>query len=279
MSKAPEPPPASRRVDLHTHSVHSDGTSAPEETVRRAHARGVEVLALTDHDTVGGCAAAAREARRLGLPFVHGIEINTGEGDMVHVLGYGLDPACPALARRLSEFRGRRVERLKRIVERISAAGVELRWEEIEGAETLGRPHIADALRRKGVVRSRREAFQRFLSRGGAAYVESMGPSVREAVEVIRAAGGWASLAHPGAFKDGDLKGWVDQGLEGIEAFYPAHTAAQRGRFLELAARYGLVPTGGSDYHGPGTGREEIGGIRVPEDLFERLRARLTIAA
>lgn len=265
------------RIDLHTHSVHSDGTSAPEETVRRAHARGVELLALTDHDTVGGCAAAAREASRLGLPFVPGIEINTGEGDMVHVLGYGLDPGCPALAARLAEFRGRRIERLKRIVERINAAGVDIRWEEIQasGRETLGRPHIADALRRRGVVRSRQEAFHRFLSRGGAAYVESMGPSVREAVETIRAAGGWASLAHPGAFKDGDLEGWVACGLEGIEVFYPAHTAAQRARFLELADRYGLLPTGGSDYHGPGTGREEIGVIRVPEPVAERLRERL----
>ncbi|MBI5595057.1 MAG: PHP domain-containing protein [Elusimicrobia bacterium] len=269
-------------ADLHCHSRRSDGSLEPAEVVRRAHKAGVSLLVLTDHDSVSGYDEARAEAGRLGMSFGAGIEINTGEADGVHILGYGIDPASPALAERLKEFRVRREKRVAVMVERLRGLGLDLTLDEVRGesTETLGRPHIADALKRKKLVKDRGDAFKRYLTRGSAAYVDPMGPTVAEAVAAIKSAGGWASLAHPGTVKkDFDLAPWVEQGLEGIEAFYLAHTRPQMARFCESAKRYGLVTTGGSDYHGPGTGREDLGGVALPEESLAGFRERLGLTA
>lgn len=269
-----------RHADLHCHSRRSDGTLEPAEVVRRAHKAGVGLLVLTDHDSVGGYREARDEAARLGMKFACGVEINTGEADGVHVLGYGFDPESPALAERMEAFRRRRESRVGLIVERLNSLGVELTVAEVRGesTETLGRPHVADALRRKGVVKDRGEAFKRFLSSDAAAYVAPMGPTVAEAVAAVKAAGGWTSLAHPGTVKrDLDLTPWVEQGLDGIEACYRAHTGPQTARFLEAAKRYGLLVTGGSDFHGPKTGREDLGGVEIPDEQFARIHDRLRV--
>lgn len=266
------------RVDLHTHSWCSDGTCSPAELVRRAREKGVEALALTDHDTVSGWTEARREARRLGVRLACGIELNTREGDQVHVLGYGIDPRSAPLTRSLALFRRRRRERLARIIGRLRALDVEIEVDDFP-AETrcsIGRPHVADALCRKGIVRDRKEAFRRFLRKGGPAYVPSMGPAMDEAIEAVRAAGGWACLAHPGMIaRSFDVGPWVDIGLEGLEVYYPGHSRAQTSRLLETAERYGLAVTGGSDYHGPESGHEEIGETELPEDAFRRIEDRL----
>lgn len=269
-----------RLADLHCHSRRSDGTLEPAEVVRRAKKAGVELLVLTDHDTVSGVPEAREEAARQGIAFAAGIEINTGEADGIHVLGYGFDPESPALAERLELFRARRQSRVGLIVERLNALGVELTMEEVRGEskETLGRPHIADALRRKKLVKDRGDAFKRYLSHDAEAYVPPMGPTVAEAVAAIKSAGGWSSLAHPGTVKkDIDLTPWVEQGLDGIEACYRAHTGPQAQRFLESAKRFGLLVTGGSDFHGPGTGRESLGGVELPDDYYSRIHDRLRI--
>lgn len=268
------------RADLHTHSKYSDGTLAPAELVRRARAAGVASLVLTDHDTVSGCAEARAEAARLGLRFGCGIEINTREGDMVHILGYGIDPERPALAARLAEFRRRRAERVAGIVARLNAEGVALALEEVRGeaGETLGRPHIADALRRKRLVRTRAEAFARWLTPGRPGYVEPMGPSAAEAIAAIREAGGWACLAHPLTVAAPDWERLVALGLEGLEVHYLNHTGPQVARLGELARRHGLLATGGSDFHGPGSGREDIGGVEIPEADFDRVAERLKLS-
>lgn len=269
-----------RHADLHCHSRRSDGTLEPAEVVRRAHKAGVGLLVLTDHDTVSGCDEARAEAARLKLSFACGIEINTGEADGVHVLGYGFDPESPGLAARLEAFRVRRQSRARLIVERLNALGVDLTMADVRGesTETLGRPHIADALRRKGVVKDRSEAFKRFLSPDGPAYVPPMGPTVADAVAAVKAAGGWTSLAHPGTVKrDLDLTPWVEAGLDGIEACYRAHSGPQTARFLESAKRYGLLVTGGSDFHGPGTGREDLGGVELPDAEYARIHDRLRV--
>ncbi len=270
-----------RHADLHCHSRRSDGTLEPAEVVRRARKAGVTVLVLTDHDSVSGCPEAAAEAARQGMRFGCGIEINTAEGDGIHVLGYGIDPASATLAERLSEFRARRQKRAGLIVDKLREQGVDISFEDVrmESVETLGRPHVADALRRKGLVKDRGEAFRRWLAKGAAAYVDPMGPTVAEAVAAIKGAGGWASLAHPGTVKkDFDLSPWVEQGLEGVEAYYLAHTGPQVERFVQTARRYGLLCTGGSDYHGPGTGRENQGGVEIPDEDLRGLSERLNLS-
>ncbi|MFH1726409.1 MAG: PHP domain-containing protein [Elusimicrobiota bacterium] len=270
----------SRFVDLHTHSNRSDGTVSPAEVVRRARRQGIETLVLTDHDTVSGFEEARGEALRLGQRFACGVEINTREGDNVHILGYGVDPSSGRLRESLEEFCGRRLRRAEGIIGRLGELGVDLRLEEVVGLsrEAIGRPHVADALRRKGVVRSRAEAFRRYLGRGAAAYVEPMGPTVEEAIALIREVGGFAVLAHPGLLgRDFPLGPWVDAGLEGIEAYYVTHTRPQVQRYLETAKRYGLMPTGGSDFHGPRTGHQDNLGVRLPEDVFSRIEPRLRV--
>jgi predicted metal-dependent phosphoesterase TrpH len=249
--------------------------------VRLAYSRGVEVLAVTDHDSVCAFPEALEEASKLKLRIACGVEINTCEDDQVHILGYGIDWRCKKLAQRLEFFRRRRQLRIERVLERLKALGIDIGLEDVQGVskQTLGRPHIADALRRKRIVHSRQEAFQKYLSKGTPGYVDPMGPSVQEAIETIREAGGWACLAHPGLMhSEENIKRWVDFGLEGVEAYYLAHTRATVEKLLHLASSYGLIPTGGSDYHGPGTGREKIGGIEVPEEVFSRLESRLAIA-
>ncbi|MBI4057057.1 MAG: PHP domain-containing protein [Elusimicrobia bacterium] len=266
-----------KKIDLHTHSYYSDGTSSPSEVVQRAAKKGVELLCLSDHDTTTGLEEAAQEAKKRGMEFIGGIEINTGESDQIHILGYGIDSWNEGLKKRLEDFRQRRLGRIRDILQKLKASGVAIDFEDIQAVsrETLGRPHVADALVRRRIVHTRQEAFQKYLVHGRAGYVEPRGPSTLEAIEVIRESGGVAVLAHPGIIQDGNMNlgKWTEQGLGGIEAYYLSHTAHLRQELLEKAEKFSLVPTGGSDYHGPGTGREEIGGVEVPEEVYERVLA------
>jgi hypothetical protein len=267
-----------RRIDLHTHSTFSDGTSTPAEVVRKAHKLGVEVLLLTDHDTVSGCCEGAEEARKLGLRFAGGVEINTREDDMVHILGYGVDPESASLISALAEFRSRRQGRVRVIVDRLKASGVDIEFEDVTGEslEALGRPHVADALIRKKIVRTRAEAFKKYLAKGAAAYVDPMGPTAEEAIRLISDSGGWAVLAHPFTTSvESNIERWVAAGLAGVEAYYMSHTQPQTQRLIQIANRYNLLMTGGSDYHGPKTGREKAGGVEVPDEVFEAIADRL----
>jgi hypothetical protein len=269
-----------RRVDLHTHSNASDGGCSPAEVVRFAHGRKAELFALTDHDSVGGVLEAAAEAARLGLRFLPAVEVNTRDADNLHILGYGIDPASPALAARLEAFRGSRLLRIGRIVEKLRALGLALEVSDVlaeakEPGRAVGRPHVADALRRKKIVSGRKEAFHRFLAPEKPAYVEPMGPTVREAIETIRAAGGWASLAHPYMAELEDVERYIGWGLEGIEVYYPSHTRAVTERLLDWAWRFGLTPTGGSDFHGPKSERCEIATVSMPQDVYDKLMERI----
>jgi predicted metal-dependent phosphoesterase TrpH len=247
--------------------------------VARAEAAGVALLALSDHDSVSGFAEAEAAAQGRRLDLRCGVEINTRQGENVHVLGYGVRRQDPRLLAALAEFRERRVRRLRSMLDKLRTLGVELTYEEVrrEWPETLGRAHVADALRRKGVVPTRAEAFRRFLAPGRPAYVESLGPSVTEAIALIRGSGGFAVIAHPGTVADKEEIGtWVQAGLEGIEAYYAGHSPSDILRFQELAERFGLVVTGGSDYHGRGSGRDGPLGVEVPEETARRFLRRLS---
>ncbi len=246
--------------------------------VARAAKAGVALLFLTDHDTVSGF-PEAQAAAPAGLDVRCGIEINTVGFGEVHILGYGLRWHEAGFLRKLEEFRGRRHVRIQRIVEDLRKHGVELSLDDVKAGshETIGRPHVADALRRKGVVKTRQEAFSRFLVKGKPGWVESMGPTPLEAITLIREAGGFCSLAHPDTLADRELlEGWVKAGLEGLEVYYANHSPSDIVRYGDLADRHGLLRTGGSDYHGPGTGREKALGVAMPDEDYGRFMERLS---
>ncbi len=260
-----------KRIELHCHSVFSDGTLTPAGLVARAAESGVSLLVLTDHDSVSGAAELAAAGAAAGVETRLGIEINcAGEGsaDRVHVLGYGLDPASPGFAARLAEFRERRTVRARRMVEKLRALGYPLEYDAVRASahETVGRPHVADALRRLGIVKSRKEAFERFLIKGKPGYEDSMGPSPAEAIALIRDAGGIPCLAHPQtAGKEPELEALRALGLQGVEVRYAAHSPSQVRAYGDWAAARGLLAVGGSDYHGPGTGRDARLGVEYED--------------
>lgn len=246
--------------------------------VRRAKADGVSVLFLTDHDSVSGLGEAAAEGAASGVEVRGGVEINTSMSDQVHMLGYGLRQGG-VLSRRLEEFRARRVLRIQKVVENLRRLGLDVSFEEVRGVsgETLGRPHVADLLISKGIVRTRREAFDKYLSRGRPGYAEPMGPSPAEALALISECGGFSSLAHPDTVKDPSLiREWAGQGLEGLEVYYAAFKPSTRRRFQDMARSLGLLATGGSDFHGPGTGRDGPLGVEVPDEVFGAFMERLS---
>lgn len=268
-----------KKVDLHTHSFYSDGTSSPRHVVENAGKSGVSLLFLTDHDTLEGSQEALARGKELDLEVHCGIEINTADLGQVHILGYGFDFKNAVLAERLAEFRKRREKRVERIVENLNRCGVALSFEEVRAVsrQSLGRPHVADALKNKGVVKSRQEAFDRFLIRGKPGYAEPMGPSPEEAIALIREVGGFSSLAHPHVVKDiSRLKEWARMGLEGIEVYYAGTKASVRSRFKSMADEIGLISTGGSDFHGPGSGRDGDLGVEIPDDVYGRFAERLS---
>lgn len=266
-----------KKIDLHTHSHYSDGTSSPAQVVRKAFENGVRFMALADHDTISGFEEADAEARNLGVRLLCGVEINTCENEQVHILGYGVDWKSPPFLETLEDFRARRLKRMQAILEKLGAAGIGISMADIQGVskESLGRPHVADALRQKGLVRTRQEAFRKYLVRGKAGYVEPMGPTPQQAIEAIRKAGGIASFAHPGLLGNGlHLEKWAALGLEGLEVYYPAHSVTVTVRLSEQAQKFSLLATGGSDYHGPGSGHEDGIGIQIPEEVYNQLLER-----
>lgn len=266
-----------KKADLHTHSRYSDGTSAPADVVSRAKSAGLDLLILTDHDTVAGFPEALAAAAGSGLDVRCGIEINTVEGS-AHILGYGIRWQDPALLARLTEFRQRREKRVRLIIEKLALKGIVLSFEEVASGtrETLGRPHVADALQRKGIVKSRKEAFERFLTPGKPGYVESMGPSPEEAIALIRDAGGFCSVAHPDTVSNkGRFADWAKSGLEGLEVYYSTHSPSEIVRYAGLTETLGLLATGGTDFHGPGSGRDKALGVSLPDEVYGAFMERL----
>ncbi|MGH2499361.1 MAG: PHP domain-containing protein [Candidatus Limnocylindria bacterium] len=267
-------------VDLHTHSLRSDGAYEPAELVRRAAERGVRVQALSDHDTLAGVAEAAAAAAPLGVRIIAATELNTeSEWGDAHVLGYFLDPADAALEGRLHELREARARRIERMVERLNELGHPValtRVLELARGGALGRPHLATALLEAGLVTSFDAAFETILSKRSPAYVPRAGLTPLEAVDLVRAHGGVPSLAHPGTVVDVDalLPRLVERGLAGLECYYVTHGPADTARYLALARQHGLVPTGGSDFHGRGEHGAALGGVFVPPECVDALEAR-----
>ena len=271
-------------IDLHTHSLASDGTDTPSELINKAHASGITVLGLMDHDTVAGWDEATMYLRP-GMSLVLGSEIScqTLDGTSVHMLGMLFDRDNSALSEVLATTRDNRLTRMNRIIARLNEAGYEISIEDVlaqlaPGA-TLGRPHLADALIAKKLVASRDEAFAELLHNNSKYYISHYSPTPEDAIKLIKQAGGVAVIAHPLASLRGrtinidSFKSMVEAGLDGIEISHRDQSEDERELLREVVARYGIIATGSSDYHGNGKLNELAEFTTKPED-FEALEAR-----
>ena len=276
-------------VDLHLHSTFSDGSCTPEEVVALAREAGLSAAALTDHDNWRGAERFRAAAEAAGLRTVAGLEISADvPGRTVHLLAYGFDPADAALAAAMEKIRGGRRARNAEIYARLARLGRPVSPAEVEreagSPDLVARPHIAAALVRKGYARDRADAFRRFLERGAPAYVDRYRLAPAEAVRLVHGAGGAVSLAHPYStrFDRSELHAFVRDlaaaGLDGIEAYYTGHLPGQVEELLGLAAEFGLVATGGSDFHGDAKPNVRVGvaygGLKVPDASFDAILAR-----
>ena len=266
-------------VDLHLHTLASDGRLTPTELVNLVAAKGVTVAAISDHDTTNGVDEAIRAAAsHPNLEIIPAIELSTDiPGDEIHMLGYFLQYEDEEFQTILGRFREGRLERGKMMVEKLAALGKPVDWErvqEIAGDGSVGRPHIALAMVEAGYFKEPKEAFYEYLGRNGLAYAEREKMTPEEGVEMLAKVGGSAVLAHPANLEDLDSKvaQLKEAGLVGMEVHYAMYTEETIQRLLEVANRHGLIPCGGSDYHGLGnTGEQEPGLLGPPMESVERL--------
>lgn len=287
MSNAPNATPglapSVRCVDLHMHSSASDGLLAPEAVVGAAAAAHLTAIALTDHDTVAGIAAAREAGARSGVRVVAGVELSaTDAGNEAHLLGVHLS-RLDAIERHLAVFRESRRARAGRMVERLQALGIPLTLDAVlaeAGDAAIGRPHVARALVAGGWAKDVRDAFERLLGNGRPAFVPKYRLTLGEAIALVHDAGGLAVLAHPGpAGTRARLEALRAEGLDGVEVLHPGHSADDIARLSALADHLDLLPSGGSDWHGAKAGPRVIGCMRVPEAWLARQDARLRAAA
>ncbi|MFC1591822.1 PHP domain-containing protein [Thermodesulfobacteriota bacterium] len=274
-------------IDLHTHTTASDGTLTPAQLVAHAQERGLTAIAITDHDTVEGVGEALAAGAGCGITVIPGIEISAVHRQTtLHILGYYIDWQSPDFCKSIQVLQNARTERNPAIIKKLQALGVDISLAEVAaeaGTGQVGRPHIAQVLLQKGAVRTARQAFDRFLKKGAAAYVDKFRYPAQEAVAHIRAAGGIPVLAHPSILPcktapklSSLLTELAGYGIMGVEAYYTDHSAKQVKLYEQLARKHGLLVTGGSDFHGSyiqgialGTGR---GSLAVPESVCEELQ-------
>ena len=268
-------------IDLHSHSLASDGQFTPAEVASRAQAAGCSVWALCDHDTVAGLEAAAAAARQVNVRLVPGIELSAFlERHEIHLLGHFVDPAAPAL-RDFEDFLAeRRRERMKEMIRRLAALGVQVSEAAIEahsGGKTIGRPHVARAIVESGAAASVKEAFDRFLGEGQPAYVQRYRLEAADAVALVRGAGGTVTIAHPGVsrLEVGEVARLAAAGVAGIEVVHPDQNPSVREKYRRAAEAHGLVCTAGSDFHGPDVSPDRtLGMVTMTPEALEALERR-----
>ena len=275
-------------IDLHLHTTASDGVLSPSEIVRYAKTKGLQAIAITDHDTIEGLEEGISEGERIGFEVIPGIEISAehSPGSM-HILGFFLDIHHLLLNERLAYLQKARAERNPKIVQKLNRLGIDITFDEVlkaSGGGQVGRPHFANVLLQKKYVRSFQEAFDRFLKKGASAYVDKLRFTSKEAIHFINEAKGVAVLAHPNTL---GMNGYseleklilrlVQEGLRGIEVYYPEHSSSEVAQYKTIAERHGLLATGGTDYHGIekngldiGVGRGEM---KIPYSMVEDLKA------
>lgn len=275
-------------VDLHLHTTASDGVMTPTEIVKYAKAKGLRAIAITDHDTIEGLEEGLAEGGRIGLEVIPGIEISAehSPGSM-HLLGFFIDIYHPLLNEKMGYLQKARRERNPKMVEKLNQLGIEITYEEVlkaSGGGQVGRPHFAQVLMEKKYVRSFQEAFERFLRKGAPAYVDKLRFTPKEALHFINEAKGVAVLGHPNTLGmngyselENLLLKLIENGLKGIELYYPEHSSLEIAQYKNLAERYGLLMTGGTDYHGIEKNGLDIGvgkgDMKLPYSIVENLKA------
>lgn len=273
-----------KKIDLHVHSTASDGTYEPEEIARLAAETGLSAFAVTDHDTVSGYWRAAKAGEALGLEVVPGIEISTKYGGAVHILGYYIDPASEKLAPVLDWVVHDRDERNRKMAELMAADGLPVSYEEMHRrfGQVIGRPHFAELLVELGLARDTQDAFDRYVEKGQRYYLPRNFLSIERSIEIIIQSGGVAVLAHPFQYKRDDaglrdlIEHCMESGLRGMECRYSGYSPEQSGYLERLAEEYGLIKTGGSDFHGGNKPHIRLGsgtgGLDIPYEYLQRLR-------
>ncbi|MDQ0193153.1 putative metal-dependent phosphoesterase TrpH [Paenibacillus wynnii] len=278
--------PMANRCDLHTHTQASDGMQPPAENVRLARVKGLAAVAITDHDTVAGISEALEAGIQYGITVVPGVEISTRAGGKdIHVLGYYIDWENDLFLSRLAELRDTRALRNEAILLKLQKLGISITMDsvisgigrELKPDESIGRPHIADELVRLGAAIDMRDAFDKYLAEGAAAYVSPPRITPVEACQWIIEAGGAPVLAHPGLYGDEELvRSIVEQGaFIGIEVYHSDHGPAEEARYLALAEEFEMVVTGGSDFHGARQGvifHGDIGSVSVTVEVLKQLK-------
>jgi predicted metal-dependent phosphoesterase TrpH len=267
-------------VDLHMHTTASDGVYDPTDLMRRCKELGLRAVALTDHDTTDGIEEASRAARNLDLEFIPGIEINTDvSGGEVHVLGYFIELDRPEFQAMIKVLRDARERRGQRMVELLNEEGIAVQWDRVReiAQGSVGRPHVAKALLEAGYVQSIGEAFDKYIGTGKPAYVPRYKLTPEDAVRLIASANGLPVIAHPIDLPGlTELREWLpglkEAGMVGLETYYGPYTEAQEQELLKLAHAYDLIPTGGTDFHGPNIHPTPLGGRYVPYEAVLQLK-------
>jgi predicted metal-dependent phosphoesterase TrpH len=272
------------KIDLHTHTTYSDGTDTPAELINKALAAGISIIGLTDHDSISGWQEASN-ALRVGISLVPGAEIScqTSDGISVHILGLLFDSNNSELMDTLEKTRENRHGRMEKIIARINEAGIDITMndvlEQLSDGATLGRPHLADALVKKGIVASRDEAFTQMLHNNSKYYVSHYSPTPEAAIKLIKAAGGVSVIAHPMASHRGrtisqeTFGSIIQAGLDGIEVDHRDHSPDEKLQLIQLASESNLVMTGASDYHGNGK-LNTLGEYTTSPEQWEKLESR-----
>lgn len=280
-----------KRCDLHMHTIHSDGTLTPKELVQLAKQRGLSCIALTDHDTLSGVEEAQAEGNRIGVEVISGVEISAKfDPGTMHILGFFVNRNSKELQEGLGTVQEARRARNPMIIERLQALGVQISLEEVEresGGDQVGRPHFARVLIKKGYVKNSEEAFDRYLAKGAPAYIDKRKLTSREAIEMIEAAGGIASLAHPKHLKLDSIPDQFEQtirqlkseGMKGLEVYSSCQSREEAARYRKVAERLGLLITGGSDFHGANRPQAPLGwmgdGVTVPYETVDAMKKLL----
>ena len=277
-----------KRCDLHMHTLHSDGTLTPTELVRLAKDKGLACIALTDHDTLNGIEEAQAEGNRIGVEVISGVEISVRfEPGTMHILGYFVDRNCLTLKEGLAEIQGARRQRNPQIIEKLRALGIDISLEEVKresGGDQVGRPHFARVLVQKKYVKDFEEAFNKYLTKGAPAYIDKRKLTSREAFEMIEAAGGIPSLAHPKLLKlDSNLKQFEEtieqlraEGLKGLEVYSSCQSKKEAAHYRKTAEKFRLIITGGSDFHGGNRPQAPLGwmgdGAAIYYDTIDQMK-------